>query len=76
MNLHRNNLLHSRPSSMDDFSDLQTPVFKRQKIEAPPFKDGNKEQVIYMPTDSLAFSVAETEPTMFHQSSTSTCKGQ
>lgn len=56
MNLLRN---HTRPASMDDFSDLQTPVYKRQRIDAPnSLMEGGKDQVIYMPSDSLAYSAA------------------
>ena len=54
-----------RPSSMDDFSDLQTPVFKRQRLETPNFNDG-KEQVIYMPTNSLAYDSSGFNSLMFH----------
>ena len=48
--------LHSKSNSIEDFSDLQTPIFKRQRLDDKNMMDGGSQQIVYMPSDSLAYT--------------------
>ena len=57
-------LTHSK--SIDDFTDLQTPVHKRQRLDDKSMIDNSQKQVSYVQSDSLAYATT-TDLTMFSQ---------
>jgi len=62
-------MLLSHSKSIEDFTDLATPVYKRQRLDDKSMNDGNQKQsTVFMPSDSLAYTTA-TDLTMFSQQS-------
>ena len=58
-------MLLSHSKSIEDFTDLATPVYKRQRLDDKSMNDGNQKQsTVFMPSDSLAYTTA-TDLTMF-----------
>ena len=62
-------MLLSHSKSIEDFTDLATPVYKRQRLDDKSMNDGNQKQsTVFMPSISLALTTA-TDLTMFSQQS-------
>lgn len=59
-------ILCNKSTSIDDFSDLQTPVYKRQRKDDMDM-DGSKSLAVYVPSDSLAYCTSINNPIMFTQ---------
>ena len=52
-------LSQSKSTSIEDFTDLQTPVFKRQRLDDKSMIDSSS---VFRPSDSLAYATNITAP--------------
>ena len=57
-------MLLTQSKSIDEFTDLQTPVYKRQRLDDKSMIDSSQRQVAYVQSDSLAYTTT-TDLTMF-----------
>ena len=56
-------MLLTQSKSIDEFTDLQTPVYKRQRLDDKSMIDSSQRQVAYVQSDSLAYTTT-TDLTM------------